>query len=72
MKTATKNQNDGPKHQNHSPKIDDKQEEKKDENFTKVDQKFGLWTLDLKRFLVFFFFFFKHLDPKNQTLGFQF
>jgi hypothetical protein len=46
---------------------------KKDENFTKVDQKFGLWTLDLKRFLVFFFFFFfKHLDRKNQTLGFQF
>jgi hypothetical protein len=60
--------------QSDPPKIDDKQEEKKDENFTKVDQKFGLWTLDLKRFLVFFFFFFffKHLDWKNQTLGFQF
>ncbi len=66
MQTATKKQSDGPKHQIHPSKIDDKQEEKKDENLQKVDQKFGLWTLDLKRLLVFFFFFSNNLTPKTK------
>jgi hypothetical protein len=32
---------------------------KRDENFTKVDQKFGLWTLDLKTFVGLLLLLFK-------------
>jgi hypothetical protein len=43
---------------------------KMDEIFAKVDQKFGLWTLDFETFVgLLLVLLFKHLDPKNQKLG---